>query len=114
MSAVFWLLAIGAVVGFVVGIYLSWLAIAVAGLILALGSAITLQINGFGDFAGIAITVATLVVSQVAYLVGIVVADSRRSRLAEKRRNDVPSENGHEDIGDENKRRKDERSGAPF
>jgi hypothetical protein len=68
MSAVFWLLAISAAVGFLVGIYLSWLAIAVAGLILALGSAITLNINGFGDFAGIAITVATLVVSQVTYV----------------------------------------------
>jgi hypothetical protein len=114
MSAVFWLLAISAAVGFVVGIYLSWLAIAVAGFILALGSAITLQINGFGDFAGIAITVATLVVSQVAYLFGVAVADSRHSRLADNRRNAVPSEDGHENIGDENKQRKGDRSDAPF
>jgi hypothetical protein len=113
MSAVFWLLAISAAVGFLVGIYLSWLAIAVAGLILALGSAITLNINGFGDFAGIAITVATLVVSQVAYLCGVALANYRRSRPADERRNDVPSESGHEDIGDKNKQGKDERSGVP-
>jgi hypothetical protein len=113
MSAVFWLLAISAAVGFLVGIYLSWLAIAVAGLILALGSAITLNINGFGDFAGIAITVATLVVSQVTYLFGVALTEYRRSRLADKRRNGVPSESGHEDVGDENKQGKDERLGVP-
>ena len=113
MSSVLWLLAISAAVGFLVGIYLSWLAIAAAGLILALGSAITLNINGFGDFAGIAITVATLVVSQVTYLFGVALTDYRRSRLADKRRNDVPSESGHEDISGKNKQGKSERSGVP-
>jgi membrane protein implicated in regulation of membrane protease activity len=113
MNAVLWLLAISAAVGFLVGIYLSWLAIAAAGLILALGSAITLNINGFGDFAGIAITVATLVVSQVAYLCGVALAKYRRSRPADERRNDVPSESGHDDISDKNKQGKSERSGVP-
>src|SRR5947209_7610643 len=113
MSAVLWLLAISAAVGLLVGIYLSWLAIAVAGLILAFGSAITLNINGFGDFAGIAITVATLVVSQVTYLFGVALTDYRRSRLADKRRNDVPSERGHQDVNDKNKQGKSERSGVP-
>jgi hypothetical protein len=113
MSAVFWLLAISAAVGFVVGIYLSWLAIAFVGFILALGSAITLHINGFGDFAGIAITVATLVVNQIAYLLGVALADYGHSRLVDKR-NAVPSEDSHEDISDENKQRKDDRSDAPF
>jgi hypothetical protein len=50
--------------------YLSWRAIALAGVVIALASAVVLQINGLGYVAGIATTAPCLVVNQFAYLVG--------------------------------------------
>jgi hypothetical protein len=70
MNAVLVLLAMSALVGFMLGLYFPWGAILVSGLILALLAAAVLQNEGFGFFAGIAIIVACLSVNQIAYLIG--------------------------------------------
>jgi hypothetical protein len=71
MNAVFALLAVSALAGLVLGLYLSWVAILASGLVLAFVSAVVLQKEGFEALAGIAIIVVCLTVNQVAYLIGV-------------------------------------------
>jgi hypothetical protein len=81
VDSVLALLAVSVVVGLILGFYFSWLAIAVAGLALALISAAVLRHEGFGFLSGVATTVACLTISQVAYLIGMALAArGRRGR----------------------------------
>jgi hypothetical protein len=70
MSSILILVALSALSGFVLASYFSWPAILVAGVVLALLSAIVLQNQGFGALSGISVMVACLTVSQIAYLIG--------------------------------------------
>jgi hypothetical protein len=75
------LFAASAVIGLVLGFYFSWLAIAVAGLLLAIISAVVLHREGFGFFGGVATIVACRTLSQLAYLIGMALAArGRRGR----------------------------------
>jgi hypothetical protein len=76
MNAIFALLALSALMGLFFGRYFSWIAILVSAPILAVLSATVLQNEGFGFFTGIAIIVACLTVSQIAYWIGLT-ANSR-------------------------------------
>jgi hypothetical protein len=69
MTAVIVLLALSAGIGLVLGTSLNWFAIAISSLPLALLSAAVLQIAGFGALWGIAIVVACLTLSQIAYVI---------------------------------------------
>ena len=71
MEVIFVLLAVSAIGGLVLGTYLSWMAILASGLMLAIVSATLLQNEGFGFLPGIAIIVVCLMVSQIAYLIGV-------------------------------------------
>ena len=71
MTSILVLLAASAFVGLVLGLYFSWLAIGVSGLILAIVSAVVLQKEDFEALPGIAIIVVCLTVNQVAYLIGV-------------------------------------------
>jgi hypothetical protein len=66
MNAVFVLLAVSAVVGLLLGFYLSWMTILASALVLAIVSAMVLQKQGFGVLSGVAIIVVCLTVNQVA------------------------------------------------
>ena len=70
MSALI-LLALSALIGFALGTSFSWLAIAAAGVGLAVLSSAVLQIQGFGALPGTAIVFACLSVNQMAYLAGV-------------------------------------------
>src|SRR4029077_10746744 len=70
MNAGFGLLALSAIAGFALG-SLSWLAIGMCGLVLAVLSSTVLHGQGFSALLGIAIVAACLTVNQVAYLVAI-------------------------------------------
>jgi hypothetical protein len=78
MSAVFALLSFSALVGLFFGLYFRWIAILILGPILAILSAAVLQSRGFAFFAGVAIIVACLTVSQIAYWIGVTLAARRR------------------------------------
>jgi hypothetical protein len=68
----FWtLLVLGALAGLLVGAHFSWIALMLAELILAVLSALLLQRAGFDFLPGMAIVVACLAVSQIAYLLGL-------------------------------------------
>src|SRR5277367_4346712 len=69
MNAVLMLLALNAAAGFAIGTALTWFAITVSGIILALFSAVVLHVAGFSAGAGIASILACLVVNQAAYLI---------------------------------------------
>jgi hypothetical protein len=69
MTAVIVLLVLSAGIGLVLGTSLNWFAIAISSLPLALLSAAVLQIAGFGALWGIAIVVACLTLSQIAYVI---------------------------------------------
>jgi hypothetical protein len=71
MNAILILLAVSSLLGLVLGLYFSWLAIGVSGLVLALLSAVVLQHEGFGSLAGIAIIVVCLTVNQMTCLIGV-------------------------------------------
>jgi hypothetical protein len=75
MSTVLILLTASALVGLVLGFYFSWRAIAVSGLILAIMSAVVLRNADFGPFAGVATIIACLTANQIAYLIGVALAD---------------------------------------
>jgi hypothetical protein len=71
VTSVLVLLAASALVGLILGLYYSWLAVGASGLMLAIVSAVVLQKEGFDALPGIAIIVICLTVNQVAYLIGV-------------------------------------------
>jgi hypothetical protein len=78
MKDILALLALSALVGLFIGRYFSWIAILVSGPILAIVLATVLQKKGFISFAGIAIIVACLTISQTAYWIEVTLAARRR------------------------------------
>jgi hypothetical protein len=74
MDVILLLLAVSAIVGLVLGLYFSWIAIVASGLVLAIVSATVLQKEGFGFFSGISTVVVCLTVNQLAYMVGVKLA----------------------------------------
>jgi hypothetical protein len=71
MNAILALLVLCALVGLLLGLYFTWIAIVLAEPILAIFSAVVLQRAGFDVLPGIATIVACLAVSQIAYLAGV-------------------------------------------
>jgi hypothetical protein len=107
MTSIFILLALSAVLGFVLGTRrFSWHAILVAGWLLAPLSAVILQKQGFGALSGISTIVGCLIVNQVAYLIGAAGAnrDPRNPEgLPHEQADDVPRDRDN-DIPREDKR----------
>jgi hypothetical protein len=75
LTAAFGLLALSAATGLAVGTSFSWFAILISSIGLAVLSAAVLQIGGFGALSGIAIIVACLTVNQLAYFLGVTLAN---------------------------------------
>jgi len=75
LTAAFVLLALSAATGLAVGTSFSWFAILISSIGLAVLSAVVLQIGGFGALSGIAIIVACLTVNQLAYFLGVTLAN---------------------------------------
>jgi len=71
MSTILFLLAVGTLVGFALGLCFSWVAILASGTVLAILAAALLQSEGYGPLAGIGIIAACLTVNQIAYLAGV-------------------------------------------
>jgi hypothetical protein len=63
-------LSLGALSGFIVAQFVSWLGLLWCGPVVAAISAAILHKHGFGGLSGIAITVACLILNQVGYLIG--------------------------------------------
>jgi hypothetical protein len=89
------LFALSALSGFALGTMFSWRAIAASSIGLAVVSAATLRIQGFGALPGIAIVVACLTVNQVAYLAG---AFRLPGALFQKQADKGPSHRRNNDI----------------
>ena len=96
MSAALILLALSAVIGLALGILFSWPAIAASSVGIAVLSSAILQIQGFGTLPGIAIVVACLTVSQIAYLAA---ASLRQDCLFQDHAHKEPSPGPNKDIG---------------
>jgi hypothetical protein len=78
MTVVIVLLALSAGTGLALGATLNWYAIPISSLPLALLAAAVLQIAGFGALSGIALVVACLTLSQLAYVImGVSLAYTR-------------------------------------
>jgi hypothetical protein len=92
MLAAFILLALGALIGFALGMLFSWFAVAASSIGLAILSAAVLQVTGFGALSGIGIIVACLTVHQLAYGMGLVLANRRSERVTGASRKDCRSE----------------------
>jgi hypothetical protein len=112
MSSILILVALSALSGFVLASYFSWPAILVAGVVLALLSAIVLQNQGFGALSGISAIVACLTINQIAYLIGISRADDGPSGgssegLPYQQADDEPRENRDDNIRSEHNRHQD-------
>jgi hypothetical protein len=106
MNTILALLAVSALVGLVLGLYFSWIAILVSGPILAIVSATILQNEGFDALTGIAIIVVCLTVNQVAYWIGVTwllaIRRTDKASLPQDQPNDEPRESSHGDIGRQN------------
>jgi hypothetical protein len=85
MGTVFILLAVSAATGLALGTSFSWFAILISSMALAALSAAVLHIAGFDALSGIAIIATCLTVNQLAYAMGVVLAN-RRSDGAMKSR----------------------------
>jgi hypothetical protein len=85
MTAPFILLALSAATGLALGMLFSRLAIAASSMGLAVLSSAILQIQGFSALPGIAIVVACLTVHQLAYFLGVVLANRRSERAKRSR-----------------------------
>jgi hypothetical protein len=100
MTAAFVLLALSAATGLALGTSFSWFAILICSMVLAALSAAVLQIEGFGALSGIAIIVACLTLNQVAYAMGVALAN-RASEEAKKSladRDKAPDARGWTDL----------------
>jgi hypothetical protein len=103
MNAILFLLAVSSFLGLVLGFYFSWLAIGVAGLVLAFVSAVVLQHGGFGPLPGIAIIVACLIANQIAYLIGVKSVNRVGRSLPHRQPNNHPGDHSHNHIAREYK-----------
>src|SRR5947209_11233622 len=73
-SAVLMLAAVSGLVGVALGLYgFRWGALALAGVILAIVSAIVLQRENFGFVAGVAVAAGLLTVNQITYVIGLTI-----------------------------------------
>jgi hypothetical protein len=71
MSALVVLIAASALAGVALGLMrLHWIALALAGLVIALGAAALLRAGGFDILPGVAVIFACLAANQIAYLAG--------------------------------------------
>jgi hypothetical protein len=95
MTAIILLLALSALVGFVLGTSFSWFAIAASSVGIAVLSSTILQIQGFSSLPGIAVVVACLIINQMACLAG---AFRRPSGLFEKQADKEPSQGRDDEI----------------
>jgi hypothetical protein len=100
MSSIGILLALSALLGFVLGVSrFSWWAIAAAGAALAPLSAVVLQNLGFDALSGISSTVGCLATNQVAYVVGVIRAKKGpQDDLPHQRPDDEPHDRRDDDI----------------
>jgi hypothetical protein len=103
MSTIAVLISVAALVGLALALFrFHWGALAIAGFILALGGAAVLQGRGFGILAGVAVIVGSLVVSQLAYLIGTGLLSRLwrdvESLLAGDEPDDHPGEEGDDKI----------------
>jgi hypothetical protein len=89
------LLALSALIGFGLGTWFRWPAIAASSVGIAVLSSAILQTQSFGALPGIAIVVACLTVSQMGY----VAAFLRPGRLFQEQAHKEPSQGRNEDIG---------------
>jgi hypothetical protein len=108
-------LAVSALLGLAIGLVFRVWANAIAAPIIAFGSAIALASHGFGFFEGVLVTVACVVVSQAAYLVGAVL-ESRvgiANFLADDVLDDQPGDNREYEIGGEQEERREHPSRPP-
>jgi hypothetical protein len=94
VTVVIVLLALSALIGFALGASFSWPAIATFSAGIAVLSSTILHIQGFGAIPGIAIVVACMIVSQMAYLAAFL----RPHRLVDQADKE-PSQCPNEDIG---------------
>lgn len=100
-------LAVSALLGLATGLLFRGWANAIIAPIIAFGSAIALASHGLEFFTGVLVTVACLVVSQVAYFVGLLL----KSRvgiadfLADDVHDDDPGDNREHNIRGEEERR---------
>jgi hypothetical protein len=103
-------LAASALLGLATGlVFRVWANVIVAPLI-AFVSAVALASHGFGFSEGVLVTVACLIVSQVAYFVGVHLESSAgiANILAENVFDDEPDDNREQDIADEQEQRRRE------
>jgi hypothetical protein len=68
--AVFLLLAVGALSGYILGQFFSWHVLLLSGPVLAVVSAIILQNHGFAWLSGVAVIVGCLSLNEIGYLAG--------------------------------------------
>ena len=101
-------LAVSALLGLATGLLFRAWANAIIAPIIAFGSAIALASHGFGFFEGVLVTVACLIVSQVAYFVGLFL-ESRVgiADLADYVLDDQPGDNREHEIGGEQEKRRE-------
>ena len=94
-------------------LFRAW-ANAIVAPIIAFGSAIALASHGFEFFEGVLVTVACLIVSQVAYFVGLFL-ESRVgiADLADDVLDDQPGDNREHEIGGEQEKRREHPSRSP-
>ncbi len=108
-------LAVSALLGLATGLLFRAWANAIIAPIIAFGSAIALASHGFEFFKGVLVTVACLVVSQVAYFVGLLL----KSRvgiadfLADDVHDDDPGDNREHNIRGEQEERREHPSRPP-
>jgi hypothetical protein len=104
MNAILILLAVSSLLGLVLGLYFSWLAIGVSGLALAFLSAVVLQHEDFGSLAGIAIIVACLTVYQIACGIGVMSVNRGDRWIPHDQSNNHPGERSNNHVASEYKR----------
>jgi hypothetical protein len=108
-------LAASALLGLATGLVFRVWANAIVAPLIAFVSAIALASHGFGFLEGVLVTVACLVVSQFAYLVGVFLVSGAAitNFLADDVFDDEPDNNREHDIAGEQEERREHPSRSP-
>jgi hypothetical protein len=115
MTTLLALFAASALTGLAVGLLFRAWAVGLASLLVALLSAVLLDLNGFGLASGVAITIGCLVICQGFYLVGaFFISRDRFAKYLTQDAIDGEPDNGREHgVSDEHEERNDGPSRPP-
>lgn len=105
MTLAFILLVTSAILGLATGLVFRVWTLGLVSLLIAIASAISLRVYGFGFAAGVPVIVGCLVISQMAYIAGafMITRSDQAEELTQEEVDGDPNSRGEQNVSNEDK-----------